>query len=184
MELEDLKTTWKSVEAQIEHISNLDCGNLPRKEKADAKTKVMWRVLTGALFSLAGLVLMASSRLWAPLKLPVLWVIAISVVIFIGLVSEIYLARIIYRINLWENTNYEVFTRIIHIKKLYRTIQLILSLLAILVFGSLSLWPPLQNSSSIIVIWGLLSLGFALEYIWYRRNCRYLDEMGRHDEPA
>lgn len=181
MELEDLKTAWKSVGVQIEQLSNLDCGNLPRKEKTDAKTKVIWRVLTGALFSLAGLVLMASSRLWAPLKLPVLWVIAISVVIFIGLVSEIYLARMIYRINLWENTNYEVFTRVIHIKKLYRTIELILSVLAIMVFGSLSLWPPLQNGPSIIVIWGLLSLGLALEYIWYRRNGKYLDEMGSHD---
>lgn len=181
MELEDLKTAWKSVGVQIEQLSNLDCGNLPRKEKTDAKTKVMWRVLTGALFSLAGLVLMASSRLWAPLKLPVLWVIAISVVIFIGLVSEIYLARMIYRINLCENTNYEVFTRVIHIKKLYRTIELILSVLAIMVFGSLSIWPPLQNSPSIIVIWGLLSLGLVLEYIWYRRNGKYLDEMGSHD---
>lgn len=181
MELEDLKTAWKSVGPQIDQVSNLEYENLPRKEKADAKTKVIWRVLIGAFFSLAGFILMATSRLWAPVKLPAVWLTAISAVIFIGFVSEIYLARMIHGINLWRGTHYEVFTRIIHVKKLYKKMELCISVLAILMIGSLSFFPPFRNDVSIIWLWGFLLLGFTLEYIWYRRNIRYLDDMNTHD---
>lgn len=183
MELEELKSTWKLVGPQIDKVLNLECKNLSEKEKSDAKTKVLRRVLIGAFFSLTGFVLMTTSWLWAPVKLHVIWLSAISAVIFIGLLSEIYLARMIYKINLWENTHYEVFTCIIRIKKLYKRMELYMSVLALLVIGSLSFLQSFQNSMSITWILGLLLLSFALEYIWYRRNVRYLDEMCKSDEP-
>lgn len=182
MELEELKTAWQSVKPNI-----IDCGCILKSSdglarKKDVKSHLLKKIFLGELFSFVCLILLATSHLWSPTKLSVLWLIAFCSVVVIAIVCGIGLYSAIKHVNLWEDSISEIMTAIVEIKMRYRKIELIISILILSLLIWLSLTPPFFNTFDMYIIWGLTVVCFSLEYIWYRSNIRQLNIMGNWDE--
>ena len=80
MELEELKSAWQSVRPEIKNTGwapkDTDC--LPRKK--DVKSRLLRKFFLEELFAFVCLILLATSHLWSPTKLPVLWLLAFCAV--------------------------------------------------------------------------------------------------------
>ena len=182
MELEELKSTWQSVKPCVKNIGcatqNSDC--LSRKK--DVKSRLLRKIFLGVLFTFVCLLLLATSHLWSPTKLPALWLISFCSVIVIAIVCGIGLYSAIRHINLWEDSNTEILTAIVNVKKRYRRIELFTSILILPLLIWLSLTPPFLNTLDMYIVWGLTTIGFGMEFLWYRSNIRQLNIMGNWDE--
>lgn len=177
MELEELKTTWKSVEPHIQNLSHAPLTASDYKEKTDLKSKLLHRMIFAASFTFVCLIMMGSSPWWAPVKLPVAWLIVYCTIIFAGFLCELYIARLIHKIELWRDSPAEILDSIINIKKSYRRFELWGVVLVIISMLWLSLIPPFANTFNAIFIWVLLAIGYAIEYLWYRKMMKHLNEL-------
>lgn len=177
MDIEDLKSVWKSVEPNIEIASHRNIPGRHLKEKADVKSKLLRRTYIGSAVTLLSLLLMATYRLWSPIYVPMAWGIAANVFIFVALLMELYHIHLIRNIDLWNATPTEVLSSVIRIKKYYRNIELWCSVMAIVVIGWVTFLPPFYGTWRMIWGWGLLALSLGAEYIWYRKNIRYLNSL-------
>ena len=81
------------------------------------------------------------------------------------------------KINLWEDTNSEIITSVIRIKKFYRNVELVTTIAVIPLLIWLSVTPVFINSWRMFFVWVLTVGAFTLEYLWYRKNIRYLDRL-------
>lgn len=175
MELEDLKTAWKAVEPHIGGVSQKD--NFRVKEHSGVKSRLIRRMALAALTTFIGFALTATSWLWAPVKLELPLLIAFCVIILTGCLAELYLVRSISRINLWHDTNAEVFNAVWKIKKTYRQMELWLSASIILTIGWATMTPPFVNTVRAVIVWIMLAIALALEYVWYRKTIKTLNEL-------
>lgn len=178
MELEELKATWQSVKPEIKIIGCSQKDNASVTQKNDVKSRLLRKVFLGELFSFVCIVLLATSHLWSPTKLPVLWLVSFCAVIVIGIICGIGLYIAIKRVNLWEDSNAEILAATVSIKKRYRKIELLISILIVPLLIWLSLIPPFINTSDMYMVWGLTLICFGLEFMWYRSNIRQLDIIG------
>ncbi|MBD5357973.1 MAG: hypothetical protein HDR88_13355 [Bacteroides sp.] len=181
MELEDLKSAWKDIEPQIKKLSDQQ-PKIPTKRNFEVKTKLFWRTCYAAAFTLIFLVAKVMLELWLPPLYPESWSISFYILLFMALISEIYIARLVYRINLWQSTHLEILSTIIRIKRLYKIFELWFSIAIILMIGWVSLIPPFMGNRDIIFIWFLLAVSFIAEYIFYRKNIHYLNEIKNWNE--
>lgn len=177
MELEDLKSAWKSVEPHIENASGHTKSGLSPQKRCDTKSKLLRRVYISAATTFICLVLMATSRLWALMRFPLSWLIATTLFIFIALLLELYLARLISKIDLWNFSHTEVLSAVIRVKRYYRHIELWMSALAMVIFGWITFLPPFVCSRQIVLPWILFAIGLGIEYIVYRKNIKNLDTL-------
>ncbi len=175
MELDELKTTWQSVKPGIKGLGYSHKDDTCLAKKNDVKSHLLRKVFLGELFSFACIILLATSHLWSPTKLPGLWLVSFCAVIAVGLILGIGLYLSIKRVNLWENSNSEILTAIIKIKTRYRKIELAISILIFPLIIWLSLIPPFLNTLDMYIVWGLTIICFGLEYIWYRCNIKQLN---------
>lgn len=182
MELEELKSAWQSVRPEIKNTGctpkDTDC--LSRKK--DVKSRLLRKFFLEELFAFVCLILLATSHLWSPTKLPVLWLVAFCGVIVVAMVYGIGLYGAIRQINLWEDSNAEIFMAIVNVKKRYRRIELVTSILILPLLIWLSLTPPFLNTTDMYIVWGLTIICFGLEYLWYRSNIKQLNILGNWDE--
>lgn len=177
MELEELKNTWHSVKPGIKNIGYSTKYNNYLSKKNDIKSRLLRRVFLGELFSLVCIVYLATSHLWSPTKLPILWIGSFCAVITVGIICGIGLYTTIKQVNLWTDTNSEILTAIVKIKTLYRRIELTLSILVVPLLIWLSLTTPFLNTLDMYIVWGLTVIGFGLEYLWYRSNIKQLNNL-------
>ena len=129
MELEELKSAWQSVRPEIKNTgcAPKDTNCLSRKK--DVKSRLLRKFFLEELFAFVCLILLATSHLWSPTKLPVLWLVAFCGIIVVAMIYGIGLYGAIRQINLWEDSIAEIFMAIVNVKKSYRRIELVTGIL-------------------------------------------------------
>lgn len=177
MELEDLRTTWRSVKYNIDSQINDKAANKTYSNRIDIKSRLLKRARLEGVITVICLVLMASSRIWSPMKFPYWWLGVFCSTLFIANLYGIRMYRHIKSINLWEDTNNDILKAILSIKKLYRNVELAVSTVIIPLLLWLSLTPMFIYSWRMYFAWGLTGLGFTLEYLWYKNNVKQLDNL-------
>ena len=175
MELEHLKTTWQSVIPQIEIQTSAIETNI--KNKKDMKSKLQNQSSAAIIFLIVCLVLTATSRSWALLKLPVWWLTVFCMTIVFEIVCLLCVKRIIRGINIFEDTNYKILESVISIKKLYRNMELTIFIIIAPILIWLSFTPIFINSWRMIFVWLLTGLAFCGEYIYYRNYTKQLSRL-------
>lgn len=177
MELEDLRTTWKSVKPHIDSQISEDVAKGLLTKRNDIKSRLLKRAIWDGIITTICLILMALSPLWSPIKFPYWWLTVFCSTI---LVTNLYGARIyrsIRAINLWENSNSEILNVVVSIKKLYRNMELAIAIVLIPLFIWLSLNPFFIHTWRMFFTWGITILGFTLEYLWYRNNIKQFNNL-------
>lgn len=177
MELEDLRTTWKSVKPHIDSQISEDVAKGLLTKRNGIKSRLLTRTRRDGVFSIICLLLMALSPFWSPMKFPYWWLIAFCLTIFIAIISGIRIYCSIKAVNLWDYTNKDILMIVISIKKMYRNIELATAVVIIPLMIWLSLTPMFINTWRMIFVWGLTGLGFALEYLWYRSNIKQINNL-------
>ena len=117
MELEELKSAWQSVNPKIGQQPDGKITDRAIRHRRDVKTRLSSRVLFDGIFTVICLILMSTSRLWSPMKLPGWWLIAFCAMILLGALAVGRMYLFVRKINLWEDTNSEILTSVIRIKK-------------------------------------------------------------------
>ncbi|MDO4320468.1 MAG: hypothetical protein Q4C34_07820 [Bacteroidales bacterium] len=177
MELEDLKSTWQSVKPRLDEMTGSIEADPAIYRRPDIKTRLLRRVAGSELFSAICLVLMATSRLWSPTAFPVVWLIVFCSIILTGIICGIYLYLLIKRIDLSLDTNNEIFSSVVKIKRYYRNVELAICIVTMPVLIWLSLTPPFIYTPSMYIAWILVIVTYILEYFWYKSNIRQLNRL-------
>ena len=161
MELNEFKSAWEAVDKRLTEISEQNAENLRLtvlSKKSDIKTRILNR-------SAICLILLATSKLWAPAHFPVDWQIAFCSLIAVGAAMEMLLTKRIKGIDLYSQSNADTVKTVIGIKKHYRNMELAFSIAAIMLFIWLSF-----NALDAIMLWTLIAIGFTAEYFWFRHS--------------
>lgn len=177
MELEELRTTWQSVKPHIDSQINKDESIEIISKKNDIKTRLLKRAVWEGIITIICIILMASSPVWSPMKFPGWWLVIVCLTMIIANLYGIRIYRSIKSINLWENTNTEILTTIIAIKKLYRNIELATATVMLPLLIWMSLTPFFIHSWRMFFTWGVTIICFTLEYLWYRSNITQLNNL-------
>lgn len=178
MELEDLRTTWKSIEKDIENISKNDAEEIPTNHKRDVKTSITNRFRWGIIILIVAIILLGTSRLWAVIKMPVWWIGAFCFLFASGIVIMAFLIQKIAKINLGEDTQLQVMKQILSIKKIYRNSELYGCgvILALMIAGILCSPIP-YRPIEILFISIATAICYSLEFITYRSNIKKLNKI-------
>ena len=178
MELEDLRTTWKSIEKDIENISKNDAEEILTNHKRDVKTSLTNRFRWGIIILIVATILLGTSRLWAVIKMPVWWIGAFCILFVSGIVIMAFLIQKIAKINLGEYTQQQVMKQILSIKKIYRNSELYGCgvILALMIAGILCSPIP-YRPIEILFISIATVICYSLEFITYRSNIKKLNKI-------
>lgn len=177
MELEDLRTTWKSVKPHIDLQISEDVAKGLLTKRNDIKSRLLRRAIWEGIITMICLILMALSPLWAPMKFPYWWLMVFCSTILVTNLYGVGIYRSIRAINLWENSNNEILNVVVSIKKLYRNMELAVSIVLIPLLIWLSLNPLFIHTWRMFFTWGITILAFALEYLWYRSNIKQINNL-------
>lgn len=178
MELEDLRTTWKSIKEDIENVSKNDAEEVLAKPKRDVKTTLANRFRWGIIVLSVATILLGTSLLWAVIKMPVWWIGAFCLLLISGILIMAFLIQKIVKINVGEDTQLQVIEQVISIKKIYRNSELygcvvILALMIAGVFCS----PIPYRPSEIVFISIATVICYSLEFITYRSNIKKINKI-------
>ena len=178
MELEDLRTTWKSLGKDIENISKNDAEEVLTNHKRDVKTSLTNRFRWGIIILIVAIILLGTSRLWAVIKMPEWWIGAFCILFVSGIVIMAFLIQKIAKINLGEDTQLQVMKQILSIKKIYRNSELYGCgvILALMIAGVLCSPIP-YRPSEIVFISIATVICYSLEFITYRSNIKKLNKI-------
>lgn len=182
MELEELKTTWKSVKQHIEPMSHEEKSAALAGKRKDAWTRLLNRARLNFSITAVCLVLVGTSRYWAPMKFPVWWLVIFCLVLVAAFACEVYIYLSIKKINLWEDSNHEILTAVIKTRKVYRYFELVASVIIFPLLVQLSFLPMFVNSWRMIFAWCVIAIAFIGEIIWYRSNMRQFDRLSNWDK--
>lgn len=172
MELEDLRTTWKSVKPHIDSQISEDVAKELLTKRNDIKSRLLKRAIWEGIITVICLILMALS-----MKFPYWWLtVFCSTILFTDLYG-VRIYRSIRVINLWENSNNEILNVVVSIKKLYRNMELAISIVLIPLLIWLSLNPLFIHTWRMFFTWGITILAFTLEYLWYRNNIKQINNL-------
>ena len=178
MELEDLKTTWKSIEKDIENISKNDAEEILTNHKRDVKTTLTNRFRWGIIILIVAIILLGTSRLWAVVKMPVWWIGAFCILFVSGIVIMAFLIQKIAKINLGEDTQLQVMKQILSIKKIYRDSELYgCAVILALVIAGILCSPIPYRPMEILFISITTVICYSLEFITYRSNIKKLNKI-------
>ena len=184
MELEDLRTTWKSVKPHIDPQINEEVAKGLLTKMNDIKSRLLRRAIWEGIITVISLILMALSPLWSPMKFPYWWLTVFCSTILVTNLYGIRIYRSIKTINLWENSNNEILNVVVSIKILYRNMELAISIVLIPLLIWLSLNPLFIHTWRMFFTWGITISAFALEYLWYRSNITQINNlMNWENEP-
>ena len=184
MELEDLRTTWKSVKPHIDPQINEEVAKGLLTKMNDIKSRLLRRAIWEGIITVISLILMALSPLWSPMKFPYWWLTVFCSTILVTNLYGIRIYRSIKTINLWENSNNEILNVVVSIKILYRNMELAISIVLIPLLIWLSLNPLFIHTWRMFFTWGITISAFALEYLWYRSNIKQINNlMNWENEP-
>lgn len=175
MELEDLKSQWQSVKTHIEAMPHQDKPAIDYDRIRDAKSKFQRRMLSGiAIVPICG-VLMVTSWLWSPMRLPVWWLALISVATLAETVYSIVMYGLIRRMEPAVNSHSEILSAIVKIKMHYRNMELVISIILVPLLIWLSFTPQFVGTWQMYYVWCLTFFAFGGELLWYRSNIKLLN---------
>ena len=178
MELDDLKTTWKSIAPEMEGISRRDDLDTCLKKKKDVKVELLHRMYFEVIIMALGCIANGTSREWAYVKLPVWWICLFCLLLVAGIVATIYVIRVVRRINLGETPHVQVVSAILSIKKIYsRTEFYSCAAIAVLMLYAVFTPPFGGKVVDIAMVLVVTVILFALEYFWYRTNMRLFNDI-------
>ncbi len=177
MDLEDIKTKWKSVKQHIDPQLDEEILRHSMSKGVDAKSRLLRRSLWSQVIVSICLLLMSTSRIWAPLKLPYWWLAVFGVAIFSGFLCSVYGYRKIKKINLWEDSNAEIMDVVISLKKLYRNMELVTFIVVMPLLLWISFIPSFIYTWRMYYVWALAIIAFVLEYFWYRDNMKQFNNI-------
>ncbi len=177
MELEDLKSKWQSIKPHIDSQLNDKILRNSISKGNDAKSRLIKRSLWTLILVFLCLILMATSRIWAPVKLPYWWIIIFCATIGSSCIISIRSLYKLNKVDLCKNTNIEIFSSVIFIKRTYRNMELVVCTVVLLLLIWMSLSPSFINTWRMYYIWGLIPIGYVLEFLWYKSNQKLLDKI-------
>lgn len=151
--------------------------NIEPTSTVDNKSKLLHRIYLSMSITVLGIIFMISSMFWTPSRLEIWWIIAVCILLFIGVLTEIRLANLVRRIHIDRDSQSEVLESVIRIKKYYRNIELWISGGIALLFGYLPFTSSSINIGDLALVWGLIIIGFSLEYMWYRKSAQYINQL-------
>lgn len=178
MELEDLKSTWKSLENEIGQMSENGTDDIVIDHKDDIKSCLIKRFGWGIFVATVATGFLCTSRFWAPVKMPVWWICAVCFLLILGIISTFLLINEIKRINLGEDTQYQVLKQILSIKRLYRYMELYgcAAVLVLMICGVIAS-PIRYKIIEIVIISTATVVCFFSEYLIYKSNIKKLNKM-------
>lgn len=177
MELEDLKLKWQSVKPHIDPQLNEEIMRRSISKGNDAKSRLLKRSLWGRIIASISLILLATSRIWAPMKFPYWWLSLACTLTLSTIIWSVWISELIKKINLWEDSNTKIMATVISIKKQYRNLELISGILTLPLLLCISFMPPFLNTWRMFFVWGITLLAFILEYLWYRSNMKQINNL-------
>lgn len=177
MELEDLKSKWQSVKPHIDAKINDKTIRRSILKGIDAKSRLLKRSLWSQTVVSVCLVLMATSRIWSPLKLPYWWLTLFCTVMFYGILCSIKTGRMIERIDIFNDSNTKIMSTVTYLKRKYRNLELTVCITVIPLLLWISFIPPFIYTWRMYQVWGLTLLAITLEYSWYRSNLKQFNEI-------
>ncbi len=176
MELEDLKSTWKTITPPIEIISERD-DELYTNKKRDVRSKLLWRIGGMAMFTFLCSLVMATSPLWCPLHFPISWTITVSCLIFLCAVSEVYMTLMVRKVNLWRDSHWEIMNKTIRIKRYYQNLEFWFTLFMVAMMVWITCVPPIVGTWLAKFGWILMAASLVIEYFWYKKNINCLNTL-------
>ena len=182
MELEDLKSKWQSVRPQIEPQINEELVIRNISKGKDVKTRILRRSLWSQVLVSITLILMATSRIWAPLKLPYWWIAVFCITILIMILYSIKGYIALKKMDIYKDSNTKILKTIITIKRQYRNLELIGSGVILTLMLWISFIPSFIYTWRMYYVWGLTVLGFILECLWYKSNVRQFNKLLNFDK--
>lgn len=177
MELDDLKSAWKDVESHIEKNSSLNLNGIDMKGKTDIKEQLMRRCFFNMLATVIGGTGTVTSQLWAPVLLPVSWLVAFGCFCALGAAAEFYLLMMIRKISIWNSPVSETFNATILIKRYYKSMELYLTLAITVMFVWMSFLPPFAGNWYILLIWIFFAISLFIEFRIYHKNISMLNQL-------
>lgn len=176
MELDDLKTTWKSLENDLELLPVEVVEEV--KDRKDAKESLTRRFVVEIFFMAIGCVGIASSRLWAPLKMPIWWITAFCILFVAASVATVFMIKKLNQLSLGDSSPAQVLTTLLSIKKFYRNVELYSCIvIAALMMYNAFIVHTTDNLLDMALVIAIIILCFILELSWYRTNIRKFNEM-------
>ncbi|MDE5877978.1 MAG: hypothetical protein K2H47_10850 [Muribaculaceae bacterium] len=177
MELEDIKSKWQSVKPLIDPQLNDEIVKRSISKGTDAKSRLLKRSLWSQIFVSGCLMLLATSRIWAPVKYPYWWLILFCIILLFTILCSLRGYNIVKKINLWEDSNTKIMATVVSLQKQYRNMELITCIAAL----PLLLWIPFMLPSvktwGIFFCWSFTLLAFIFEYVWYKSNVKQLNNL-------
>lgn len=178
MELEELKSTWKSIEQNAGRISTKNADATLSKRKKDVLQCLNKRFIFDIIFVCIACIALATSRIWAPVQMPVWWICAFCLLFSALIIATIIIMKKLGRINLGESTHMQILDTVLAIKKFYRNIEVYGCAGVAVLMICVPFVSPIGNSvSDFICILSFCVIGFYLEFLWYRANIRKINEM-------
>ena len=177
MELEDLKKTWKSVEPHIEKAST-GTSDIPDLEsKTDYKTRLLRRCIISLTISVVSFPLVVTSRLWAPMVFPISWLVSFGIVGIIAIMAEIYLINMIRKVSISEFSISEIMKATLKIKKYYKNIELIFSVVFAILMGWLVFLPPFLGNWRMVLVLIAIVITSIIELRLYNKNITLINRL-------
>lgn len=150
MELQDLKATWISMGEDLDRLSKIESSELHIKNPIDVKDTLRRRFQLEIVVLVAAIFILGTSRYWAPVKMPVLWISTFCLLFIVGIVATAVIIRNTSRIDLGSDSHVGIMKHILNIKRFYRNMEL---------YGTISA--------------GLLMVAcdFLTCFVWSNRSC-------------
>lgn len=177
MELEDLRSKWQSVRSHIEPQLNDELVKQSISKGNDAKSRLLKRSLYSQILVFVCLILLATSRMWAPMKYPCWWLILFCIILLFSIICSVIGYMIIKKINFWEDSNTKILETVVSLKKLYRNMELITCIASLPLLLWIPFMLPFVNIWSVVFEWSIILLAFYLEYLWYRSNLKQINNL-------
>lgn len=177
MELEDLRSKWQSVRPHINPQLNDELLKRSISKGNDAKSRLLKRSLYSQVFVSICFILLATSRMWAPMKYPYWWLILFCMILLFSILCSVRGCVIIKNINLWEDSNTKILGTVVSLKKMYRNMELITCIASLPLLLWIPFMLPFVNMWSILFEWGIILLAFYLEFLWYRSNVKQINNL-------
>lgn len=179
MELDKLKLTWQSIKPRIEIEPLTEKTNINYKK--DMKTQLIRQSNTAIVCLSATFILMATSRFWFILELPIWWISVFCATIIFEIICLLIINRLLRSTNLYEDTNSKIMQSIISIKKIYRNMELTIFIIIASILMWLSFTPPFINTWSMVFVWMLTAIAFIAEYFYYKSYTNQLTRLVNWD---
>lgn len=121
--------------------------------------------------------LVVTSRLWAPMLFPISWLVSFGIVGIIAIMAEIYLINMIRKVSISEFSISEIMKATLKIKKYYKNIELIFSVVFAILMGWLVFLPPFLGNWRMVLVVIAIVITSIIELRLYNKNITLINRL-------